>query len=229
MHSAVAHAMNNDENVPKAPLVNHEVSEDGDELLSQSKAKRKNNPKKVIVSQYDMSLVQVGFFGPMVLYPENFGVRCSQQDLEDYVHFWAGIGYLLGIQDSNNVCLNGLQEACSVTKEVEQTVLIPAMNNPPPHFSHMAEALVAGLNLPNRIFHLLSVDAVLAWARWAFGMSVPKLGWMDWMRLWTLRMICLLIYWLPGFEKLMNRSSSTVILKLISGSTRPVYKENVAL
>ena len=64
---------------------------------------------KVNFSQYDMALVQSGFFGGIILHPDAFGVHCTDADLDDYVHFWRGIGYLLGIDDRFNLCSGGLE------------------------------------------------------------------------------------------------------------------------
>jgi hypothetical protein len=59
---------------------------------------------QVWVSQYDMSLVQSGFMGLIVMYPEKLGIRCTPSDLSDYCYFWYGLGHLLGINHENNMC-----------------------------------------------------------------------------------------------------------------------------
>ncbi|KAK2144831.1 hypothetical protein LSH36_726g01021 [Paralvinella palmiformis] len=100
-----------------------------------------SNNAKFHFSQYDMALVQSGFFAAVIMYPKRFGIRCSRKELEDYIFFWRGIGYLLGVSDEYNLCNGTLDEVYSVCKEIERIVLIPSLMEPPADFEMMANAI----------------------------------------------------------------------------------------
>ena len=222
MHRCVAKRMNGKDKgdrTEKESLVYGHKGKDTEMERVEVKDKR----EQLYVSQYDMSLVQFGFFAPMVMYPKKFGLRCTQKDLEDYVHFWAGIGYLLGIQDKYNICINGLDEALHISKEVEQHILIPAMKNTPKEFHSMAKALTDGLNLTSRL-SFSSVASVMALAYWVFEMEVPRLSLLDWFRFWNFRVFALLVYWLPGFELVMGYSVSRNVRRFMNMDLQEVWK-----
>ena len=183
----------------------------------------KDKGEHLYVSQYDMSLVQCGFFAPMIMYPRKFGLRCTQKNLEDYVHFWAGMGYLLGIKDEYNVCINGFDEALHISKEVEQQILIPAMKNTPEKFHSMAKAFTDGSNLISKL-SLSSVASVMALAYWGFDMGVPRLSFVDWLRFWHIRVIALLVYWLPGFELVMGYFARRKVRRFMNMDLQEMWK-----
>lgn len=51
------------------------------------------------LNQADMAATQFAFMGMIVLYPREFGVYASDEDIEAFCHTWRCIGYLLGIED----------------------------------------------------------------------------------------------------------------------------------
>ena len=101
---------------------------------------------QVYVSQYDMGLVQSGFFGAVMMYPKQFGVYCTDKELDDYIFVWRVIGYCLGIEDEFNICRGSLAETRALVKEIEQICLIPALEYPPKDFDKMADAYIDGVN-----------------------------------------------------------------------------------
>lgn len=113
--------------------------------------------RSVYLSQYDMGLVQCGFMGAIILYPDKIGIHCSTYDLDDYVYFWRWIGYLLGIDDKYNICNGGYEQAYEICHAINQKVLVPSLYNPPVQFYPMTRAFVDGMNLP-----LISTESVIA-------------------------------------------------------------------
>ncbi|XP_067680749.1 uncharacterized protein [Haliotis asinina] len=161
--------------------------------------------ERLYFSQYDMALVQCGFMGCIVLYPEYFGVPFHQQQIDDYVHFWKGMGYLLGISDKYNICNGGYSCAREKCKAIEQRVLIPALNNPPKEFLPMAEAFIGGANLLWK-FKLMSFESVLAFGLEAMGEPRPKLGLSDTLRLYFLKTVVVLVHYSAFFRRRINRT-----------------------
>ena len=49
--------------------------------------------------QSDMVDTQHALLGPTVVHGRQLGMQLSREDEEAFAHFWAVIGYLLGIQD----------------------------------------------------------------------------------------------------------------------------------
>ncbi|XP_054154306.1 uncharacterized protein LOC128952872 [Oppia nitens] len=71
------------------------------------------------LSQFDMMITQFAFIGFIALYPRQVGFSESAKDLDALMHFWKGIGYLLGIEDKYNLCNGSVDE----TKELCQLIL----------------------------------------------------------------------------------------------------------
>jgi hypothetical protein len=59
------------------------------------------------LSQYDMALVQSISITGVITDPDKYGIKCSKDEQEDYIHYWRGLGYLLGLEDKYNVCNDG--------------------------------------------------------------------------------------------------------------------------
>lgn len=52
------------------------------------------------LNQGEMAGTLICFYGLALLHPKEFGIHdASDEDLEAFCHFWAGLGYLLGIED----------------------------------------------------------------------------------------------------------------------------------
>ena len=159
---------------------------------------------RLYVSQYDMALVQCGFMGAVSMYPQGFGICCTTENLEDYIFFWRGIGYLLGIKDKYNVCSGDYKQTFTICKEIELKLLLPSLKNPPVEFERMADAYIEGTNMRRRVFRLTK-EAVIAFTLDVMGHPRETLGYGDTLRVWWLKLIVFLIRWCPGFEQLNNR------------------------
>jgi ER-bound oxygenase mpaB/B'/Rubber oxygenase, catalytic domain len=57
-----------------------------------------------------MSLTVFSFMGFALVRPHLLGINHeNQNDREGFVHFWAVIGYMLGIKDEFNMCLHPIE------------------------------------------------------------------------------------------------------------------------
>lgn len=52
-----------------------------------------------IISQKDMAITQFGFIGFSVLFKDQLSIKCTQEELEDFCHFWRVLGHMMGIKD----------------------------------------------------------------------------------------------------------------------------------
>lgn len=162
-------------------------------------------------SQYDYSLVQCGFIGAVVMYPSEYGIKCTEKDLDDFVYLWYCIGCFLGITDANNICRNGYSNAWNICKEIEKDILFPAMHNPPSDFEKMAQALVSGINRVFR-FPLHSVNAFIAATPSIVALSVQsRLTFADRLRVMFLRSIVILVKYFSPVRNFLNRSFTQLI------------------
>lgn len=138
------------------------------------------------LSQYNMMLVQSAFIVFPLLYTQQFGIKCSILDLDDYVYFWYGIGHLLGINAEYNICSRGMVQAIYLCKQIQENVIMPNLKNPCEDFYLMSNALVLGWN---RYLHgTLSVPFVIAFFQSLTNKKRKNFGLLDKIRslFWTL-------------------------------------------
>lgn len=63
------------------------------------------------ITQFFLVNTQFGFMGYALIRPELLGVKHNNdEDREGFVHFWAVIGYMLGIKNQFNMCLHPLAD-----------------------------------------------------------------------------------------------------------------------
>ncbi|OWF53485.1 uncharacterized protein LOC110446264 [Mizuhopecten yessoensis] len=170
-----------------------------------AEAMTKQQPdEKVVFSQYDMSLVQSGFVGAIVLHPQSFAIHHAVKDLDDYVYLWRFIGSQLGITDQNNICFHGYHPTFTICKQIEDRVLIPALRNPPKDFDLMAKAFTDGLNR----LHLVSVytpEAVINFVFDIIGQDRKRQSIPNELRIMTYKLMMKLKLYVPGFQFVMNK------------------------
>ncbi|XP_060605418.1 uncharacterized protein LOC132757933 [Ruditapes philippinarum] len=156
----------------------------------------------IYISQYEMGLVQSGFMGSIIMYPDKFGIRCSNGDLDDYVYFWRWIGYLLGIDNKYNICIDGYEKANMICHAIEQNILIPSLYNPPVHFYPMADAFVSGF----KFYPLASTKSIIATGFRLVNYKCPfPINYADTLRIYFARSILVLLYYFPSFTRCLNR------------------------
>lgn len=164
----------------------------------------------VHISQYDMGIVQAGFMAVAVMYPEKFGIKTTTEELEDYIFFWRGIGYLLGIDDRYNVCgCVSYSETYSICKEIEQKVMLHGfLVDTPEMFLPMADAYITGSNIPLGFgFKVHTKESVLLFSMEVIGSECSytrNATLRNRIRVFIYKSMCCAIRWLPGFEKLLN-------------------------
>ena len=73
-----------------------------------------------------MSLVQSGFVGFIIMFPWKIGLEDFKTNLEDFVYFWRWIGFFLGIDDENNICINGYEDASDISKQIMNEIVYPS-------------------------------------------------------------------------------------------------------
>lgn len=64
-----------------------------------SASRSSQNANVGMISQRDMAITQYGFIGFIILTKRQIGIQCSQQEMEDFCHFWRVVGNLIGIKD----------------------------------------------------------------------------------------------------------------------------------
>ena len=186
------------------PLIDPDrsVGESGKPLIDPDRSVGESG--KLYFSQYDMALVQSGFFAAVLMYPRGFGICCTEQELGDYVYFWRGIGYLLGIDDRFNLCDGTYREVYSLCKEIERDLLLPALSDPPDDFHRMLEAYIEGSNLPSKR-RLITKEALFAFIADGMGLVRQTLSVSDYLRYLSLKTLVFFIRWCPYFERILNR------------------------
>ncbi|XP_042891309.1 uncharacterized protein LOC122265903 isoform X1 [Penaeus japonicus] len=184
---------------PTCPFY-HTIREDlkgqaGDGLLLEGP----DNPP-FFISQWDMSLTQYQFMGLVVAHPHKMGAgAATDEDLEGLIHFWRGLGWLLGIQDKYNFCRGTLAEVRSLCLEVERLVGIPALAKADWNYEHMTGSLVSGLS---HLMHTLSFEAGFRYVAYTLDLDIPnfisRMSMHGTIKYWLMRFAIGLLYYFPG-------------------------------
>lgn len=168
-------------------------------------AMEKKMPGKRWITMYDMACVQAGFIGISIA-SSKFGARASAKSLDDYLFFWKCVGYQLGISDRFNTCSLGKSISDKLIHEVFDNVVLPDIAAPPEDYQRIAGAYISGLNLMAMGVPIFSVPSSLAIVYWALGRPRGRLGWLDTGRYCFLRLLLLLVQFVPPFRWLVNRA-----------------------
>lgn len=111
--------------------------------LHASKSAKKSNVG--MINQADMAITQYGFMGFTVLSKNNVGTQMTEQELDDYCHFWRVLGWVLGIKDEFNICAETYEETLERLEVVRTEYLRPNLKNPPTEFEAMTKYVTNGL------------------------------------------------------------------------------------
>lgn len=152
------------------------------------------------ISQWDMSLTQYQFMGLVVAHPHKMGAgAATDEDLEGLVHFWRGLGWLLGVDDKYNFCRGSLAEVRSLCLEVERLVGIPALAKADWNYEHMTLSLVTGLS---HLMHTLSFEAGFRYVAYTLDLDIPnfinRMSFIGSVKYWLMRSAIGLLYYFPG-------------------------------
>ena len=87
------------------------------------------------------------------------GLSLSPEDIDAILHFWRGIGYLLGIEDKYNLCNGNIDEIKSLCKSILQQKVKPSITELPPEEAvEMSRGIVNSIRLYAR---LLTYEALV--------------------------------------------------------------------
>ncbi|XP_061174776.1 uncharacterized protein LOC133183901 [Saccostrea echinata] len=173
---------------------------------------KKANKTNRHFTQYDMSLVQAGFIGFIIMYPDRLGLRGSRSHLDDFVYFWRWIGFFSGIRDENNICINGFEDAYQICKQVEDEIVYPALFNPPDHFNSMAKAFTEGLSLLTNVT-LYTPESVIGFSLdMARKKRIKDVDFLDSCRIIYLKIIVILVKYCSCFRSMANRLTESLIV-----------------
>nr|XP_027235026.1 uncharacterized protein LOC113826356 [Penaeus vannamei] len=159
------------------------------------------------ISQWDMSLTQYQFMGLVVAHPHKMGAgAATDEDLEGLVHFWRGLGWLLGVDDKYNFCRGSLAEVRSLCLEVERLVGIPALAKADWNYEHMTLSLVTGLS---HLMHTLSFEAGFRYVAYTLDLDIPnfisRMSMQGTIKYWLMRFAIGLLYYFPGLVIRLSR------------------------
>ncbi|XP_064091065.1 uncharacterized protein LOC135204809 [Macrobrachium nipponense] len=164
-----------------------------------------DNPP-LYISQWDMALTQYCFLGIILVYPNRMGAwRATEEDLEGFVHFWRGIGWLLGIEDKYNFCKGTAAETKALCKEVEKFVIIPSLSRSNWNNEHMSSSLMDGINM---MVPGLSYPAMFRFLADTLGLSVPlfvrNMSLKHTVQYWVMRAFLHFAFLIPGLVYFFN-------------------------
>lgn len=98
------------------------------------------------MSQYDMALTQWAFVGPVIQFPEAYGIgNATDAELDGFVHLWEVIGYSLGIEDKFNFCQGGLAPTLRRSREALAGIVLPSLREARPPWEYMSRCMADGL------------------------------------------------------------------------------------
>lgn len=80
-----------------------------------------------IISQKDLTLTMFGFMGLFVSDPDEFGIKATDEQMEDFVHNWRVMGHLLGCKEEFNLCGETLKITRDRINLIKQEVIRPAL------------------------------------------------------------------------------------------------------
>ncbi|CAO1335150.1 unnamed protein product [Diamesa tonsa] len=108
-------------------------------LATQASLKKGNQ----MIVQSEMALTQFGFMGYALVRPHLLGIKHDNtEDRESFVHFWAVVGCMLGIEDQFNMCLFELDVVEIICIRY---IFIPLIQLETPVFHKLVSAFIEGM------------------------------------------------------------------------------------
>lgn len=165
-------------------------------------------PKRVYLSQYEMGLVQSGFIGVTIMYPKEFGIHCTVEELDDYVYFWRWMGYLLGIDDKYNICIDGYKKAKELCHAIQREIVIPSLTRPPEQYYPMADAFVDTF----KRYQIASTKSFIAVGFRKARLECPvSISFTDSLRMYAFSGFLSLLSYFPSFAYCFNRLVEVIL------------------
>ncbi|XP_018044504.1 PREDICTED: uncharacterized protein LOC108684604 isoform X2 [Atta colombica] len=94
------------------------------------------------LNQADMAATQFAFIGMILLYPQEFGIYVSDEDMAAFCHTWRGLGYLLGIEDQYNFCRGSLKEIKQRSRDFIEVWTKSYLRQALPEWEHMLRCVI---------------------------------------------------------------------------------------
>lgn len=104
------------------------------------------NKDVMSISSIDMTMTQWAFIGGLVLYPSKLGFSTKNEDIETMIHFWAVIGYMLGIEDEYNLCLGDVDTVRRRCRMILDNDLRPYLKKYDKNSAEMVEKILISYN-----------------------------------------------------------------------------------
>lgn len=176
------------------------------------------------ISQWDMAFTQYAFFGLITAHPREMGVHYATDDeFKALVHFWRGIGYLLGIEDRYNFCNGSLKEVRKLCLETEQLIILPHLSTVEWKYEHMSRSLMEGINL--MVPHL-AFPAMFRYVAETLGEKMPHvinhMSFYNTIQYWLMRFTFSVIFLIPGIIRLFN-NILLLALDYVLGRRKPLF------
>ncbi|KAK7022847.1 hypothetical protein SK128_008422 [Halocaridina rubra] len=186
------------------------------------------------ISQLDMCITQYTFIGLLVAHPEKLGAGgASEEEFAGLIHFWRGIGWLLGIDDKYNFCSGTVAETRALSLEIEHLIAIPFLSKASWNYEHMSRSLMSGMQI---IIPNLTYPVMFRYLAHVLDLSIPRfvkrMSLHECFQYWMMRLLFGIITIFPSIgdvlsnrfrhminilldrsEKLEQRHSGTVILR----------------
>ncbi|KAK8748019.1 hypothetical protein OTU49_016275 [Cherax quadricarinatus] len=176
----------------------------------------------IYINQLDMSLTQYAFMGLIVAHPEKLGAgAATEEEIAGLIHFWRGIGWLMGVEDQYNFCSGSLVETKELCLEVERLIFIPLLAKVDWNYEHMATSLMTGINY---IVPFISYPAMFRYLAYILDIPVStfvsKTSYLHSFHYWLMRLTFSLILLVPCLLVLLN----SLFLSLIDVAQRKRFK-----
>lgn len=159
------------------------------------------------LNQLDMSMTQYTFMGIILAHPDKLGAAsATEEDFEGLVHFWRGLGWLLGIEDRFNFCSGTVQETRELSIEVEKLLGIPGLAAATWSYEHMTSCIMNGLGY---VLHTLSYPAMLRYLAYTIDVPIPSvvkhINLRHTVKYWIMRLVFGVISLVPWSLSILNR------------------------
>lgn len=178
------------------------------------------NSPQLFLNQMDMSMTQYAFMGLIVAHPDKLGAAsATEEDFEGLIHFWRGLGWLLGIEDKFNLCSGTVQETRELCLEVEKLLGIPGLAGATWNYEHMTSCIMNGLSY---VLHILSYPAMLRYLAYTIDVPIPSvvkhINLWHTCKYWMMRLVFGIISLVPWSLTELNRNLDALMERMKTSS-----------
>ncbi|RXG52507.1 hypothetical protein Avbf_15032 [Armadillidium vulgare] len=163
------------------------------------------------LSQFDMALTQYCFIGLIITHPEKLGLWwTSDMEMESFIHFWRGIGWLLGIEDDYNLCNGTYKEVRALCLEIESKLVMPNLIEPNAGSYTTSDTFMRGIN---KLIPVFSYPSIMLYILTIFNIPnfSPYVSWTHYSYYLILRFIFGFLFIFPLFIKVFNNLLKIII------------------